>query len=261
MATLVYSTADDVSLGVAEQLKEIMGFEEDGEREGHRTFKWDDTLMVESDVMLFKADGLDRLFDGPLIFISMHASASGVGSFTAHATGNWSGSAEFGGEPMKLSVASPGTMLSVLCSIGALARGAATYEATHHGPCTEKPSLFVELGGNPGFASSGENRKTLARAIANSMESGFKPEIKTAAIGICGTHYPGKLTKLALEKGYAFGHMMPNYALNIGMLDQAVERSDTEMERAVIEWKGLNAADREKVIRRLEELGIDHERV
>ncbi|MDE1832848.1 MAG: hypothetical protein KGH58_00325, partial [Candidatus Micrarchaeota archaeon] len=122
-------------------------------------------------------------------------------------------------------------------------------------------SLFVELGGNPGFAGSLQNRKMLASAIAGALENGFEAEYDKVAIGIGGTHYPRKFTRLAVEGRYAFGHMMPNYAINTDMIASAVECSDVAVERAVVEWKSIKGPDREMVIRRLEELGIDYDRV
>ncbi|MDE1833544.1 MAG: hypothetical protein KGH58_03950, partial [Candidatus Micrarchaeota archaeon] len=237
LTTLVYSTVDPVSLGVAGELKSILGFSEEGSLGRYRQFRLDNARLLEADVPLFKADEIDGLVDGPILFISRHASAGGVGSFTAHSTGNWSASAVLGGEPMRLSAASPERMLSVLRLIGSVAVESATYEATHHGPLTRNPSLFVELGGNPSFADSLQNRKMLASAIAGALENGFEAEYDKVAIGIGGTHYPRKFTRLALEGRYAFGHMMPNYAINADMIANAVECSDVAVERAVVEWK------------------------
>ncbi|MDE1810764.1 MAG: hypothetical protein KGH66_01865 [Candidatus Micrarchaeota archaeon] len=259
--TLVYSTADSISLGGASELKGIAGFEEAGELRGHRLFKNNDASLLEVDVPLFRADMIDKIVDGTIIFLSQHKSSGGVGSFTAHSTGNWSSSAELGGEPLSLSTAAPAAMLSMLKSLGAVAPESTTYEATHHGPLAEHPSFFVEMGGNPDFAASEANRRLLATAVADAMDSGLDAEYGKVAIGIGGTHYPQKFTRLALEGRYAFGHIMPAYALNVEMIAQAVERSGEAVETAVIEWKSIKAPDRERVIKRLDELGMDHERV
>lgn len=45
------------------------------------------------------------------------------------------------------------------------------------------------------------------------------------------------------------------------MLQKAIEKSDRTAELAVIEWKGIKAADRDMIIKRLGELGLDYERV
>ncbi|HVC57915.1 MAG TPA: D-aminoacyl-tRNA deacylase [Candidatus Acidoferrales bacterium] len=259
--TLIYSTADPVSSGVAKVLKGMAEFRRDGEVEGHPRFVSETATLIEMDVPLFMAEGLDTIVEGTLVFISKHASAGGVGSFTVHPTGNWRQAADFGGEPMRLSRTSPMHMLSLLKSIGSSVPESTTYEGTHHGPLTESPSLFVELGGNPGFAASETNHRMLASAILNSMNGDFTAEYDVVAVGIGGTHYPRKFTKLALEGKYAFSHMMPNYALNADMIAQAVEMSDLVVDKAVVEWKSIKAADRELITRRLEELGIDYDRV
>ncbi|HUY70010.1 MAG TPA: D-aminoacyl-tRNA deacylase [Candidatus Baltobacteraceae bacterium] len=259
--TLVYSTADPVSSGVAKVLKGMTEFSRDGEIGGHPRFVSNMVTMIEMDVPLFMAEGIDKLVGGTIVFISKHASVGGIGSFTVHPTGNWRAAADFGGEPLRLSRSSPLHMLSLLKSLGGTVPESTTYEATHHGPLTESPSLFVELGGNPAFAASTDNHRFLASAILKSLNGDFKVEYGEVAVGIGGTHYPRKFTKLALEGKYAFGHIMPNYALAPDMIAQAVEMSDLEVEKAVVEWKSIKAADRELITRRLEELGIDYDRV
>ncbi|MGI0134033.1 MAG: D-aminoacyl-tRNA deacylase, partial [Candidatus Micrarchaeaceae archaeon] len=82
------------------------------------------------------------------------------------------------------------------------------------------------------------------------------------AVGIGGTHYPEKFTGLALKGAYAFSHIMSrHYVENVDMIGDAVERSDKRAEIAIIEWKSIKAADRERVIGKLNELGIEYERI
>jgi len=60
--------------------------------------------------------------------------------------------------------------------------------------------------------------------------------------------------------------MLPKHAIegngdNVFMLEQAVKRTKKEVEIAVIDWKSLNSETRAKVISKLNELGLDYERV
>jgi len=60
--------------------------------------------------------------------------------------------------------------------------------------------------------------------------------------------------------------MLPKYAIegngdNVFMLEQAVKRTKKDVEIAVIDWKSLNSETRAKVISKLNELGLDYERV
>lgn len=82
-----------------------------------------------------------------------------------------------------------------------------------------------------------------------------------------GLNYPRKFTELALEEGYAFSHIMPRNAIvdadgsdNTAMLWQAAERGGRLAEVGVIEWKSINADARNRVIKRLGQMGLDYER-
>ncbi len=200
--------------------------------------------------------------DGPIVFLSRHSSSKGVPSFTVHAEGNWSEDSHLGGRPKELSVSSPSRMLGALAAIGRInATGMqVTYEATHHGPMLEVPSYFVELGGDEATVSNAKFAELLAAAVADSIERGA--EYEKVAIGIGGTHYPEKFTRLGLEGRYAFGHIMSrHYAGCPDMIEKAALRSDSKTEIAVIEWKSIKAEERKRVVEELDRLGLDYERV
>ena len=100
----------------------------------------------------------------------------------------------------------------------------------------------------------------LADSVLEAVE--IKPEYKKIAVGIGSGHYAAKFTKLALKGEYAFSHMMPKYYGNeFEMLGQAVERSKPKAEVAVIEWKGLKSEARQRILAKLNSLGIDFVRV
>jgi D-aminoacyl-tRNA deacylase len=264
MAYLVCSTSDITSLNIANAVKQMVDFDESEPVGKYRHLTSDRFDMLEVDARLTETDFLDALIKTDLfVFLSRHSSATGTASFTTHAEGNWSYSAELGGKPKMLSVASPINMMAVLRAINRANATdmSVTYEATHHGPLLDTPSLFVEIGGNEETLKSANLAGTVARSVVAMTSDEYRGYGKIA-IGIGGTHYPEKFTKLALEGRYAFAHMMPRYAIeNVDMLQKAVERSDSEVELAVIEWKSIKAADRDKIVKRLEELGLDYERV
>jgi D-aminoacyl-tRNA deacylase len=206
-----------------------------------------------------------------IVFLSKHASQAGVASFTTHSLGNWGDEAKLGGKPKELSTATPLLMLQVLR--GMAAKGAEvekTYEATHHGPLMRTPCLFAELGGNERITGNEEALGEVADAVfaAATQFLDGEPEHEKVVIGIGGTHYPGKFTRLALDKGYAFSHIMPKHAItnadgtdNLGMLSQALERSSVRPEAAVLDWKSLNSSAKAETLKKLNELGLDYEKV
>ena len=264
MPCLVYSTLDVASSNIAEAVKTKMDFEETKPVGGLRHFASEHIDMVEISKGLINADSIDKVLDTNfIVFMSRHSSAKGVATFTTHAEGNWSDEAEFGGRPKSLGMASPANMLSMLCAMERIntTEIPVMYEATHHGPLLDTPSFFVELGGNEETIGNKKYADIVAESIVGMLHHSMG-EYGKVAIGIGGTHYPQKFTKLALEGRYAFAHIMPRYQIdNLDMLQKAVERSDLEVEVAAIEWKSIKTADRDRIIGRLGELGLDYERV
>ncbi|MGI0133343.1 MAG: D-aminoacyl-tRNA deacylase, partial [Candidatus Micrarchaeaceae archaeon] len=150
MPYVVYTADDVASSNIASALKDIMGFKETDAIDGRRRFMSGDTFMLETGGRLYEAEYLNEMLDTDLmVFLSRHASEKGLASFTAHSLGNWSDEARFGGRGKCLSVAAPEFMLKVLHGLKKNNSTGipVTYEATHHGPLIDTPSLFVELGG------------------------------------------------------------------------------------------------------------------
>lgn len=261
MVCLIYSKDQQTSANVASALKDLCGFAEEGGKAGIRVFRSGADRMLEIRGDIINSEDIDLISGKEVtVFLSKHSSARGIGAFTVHATGNWGGDAPFGGKPMSLSVASPAGMLSVL---GAISRNHAelnfSYEATHHGPLTSAPSFFAELGGDESSINSTKLAGVLAESVGKFLEN---PEVEydKVAIGIGGTHYPNKFTRLAVEGKYAFGHIMPKYNIHEDMLGQAVERSDLEVETAVIDWKSLNSEQKGRIVSELDRMGVGYEK-
>lgn len=264
MPYIIYSKGDAFAATAAKALREAAGFSDANDIKGMKHYVSGKIGMLELDEGLVYSDWLDDLGTDYIVFISRHSSAKGVISFTAHAEGNWNDKSDLGGRPHALGMASPGLMLSFLRPMKKFSGNiGVVYEATHHGPLLNTPSCFVELG--PDAKINVNDRKELLNRLSRGIyamlyDSGA--EYGKVAIGIGGMHYASKFTKYALEGTYAFSHIMPKYYVGqIGMLRQAVERSDVKPEIAVIEWKSINSASRNKILAKLEELGMDYEKV
>ncbi|MGC8676394.1 MAG: D-aminoacyl-tRNA deacylase [Candidatus Micrarchaeia archaeon] len=263
---IIFNEADEASKNIADYLRENAEFAED--LHGVLYSEELDAALVRSETELINAEFVDTLGLDAAYMLSKHVSAAGVGSFTTHATGNWNGEAKLGGKPHALSVAAPIEMLTVLQKASKAADKntiEVTYEATHHGPLLNTPSLFVEIGGNENTIASKELAGMLGASLLDSLRK--KAEYSKIVIGIGSNHYPRKFSELAKNKGYAFAHIMPKYALynaddssNIFMLEQAFKRSKPEPEIAVIDWHSFNANERQEIIKKLNEIGSDYER-
>ncbi len=217
--------------------------------------------IVKQESDLTKAELPDNVSE-PAIFLSKHVSGMGIPSLTVHSEGNWSDKAELGGMPHKLSMASPVEMLGVLIQMSNANVPSinVTYEATHHGPFTRKRSFFAEVGGNADIISNPDLAGMLAEMVMTSLAK--ETNFNKVVVGIGGNHYSKRFTKIAIDKGYAFAHIMPRYYINeTQMLSQAFEMSYPRPELAVIEWKSMNATERNEIIKELNVIGIDYERI
>lgn len=172
---------------------------------------------------------LDRRLPGtlreaglPLVFPSIHRSERGVRCFTAHALGNV-GAAEVGGEAGVLGVSAPRLMTAALRRLHEEGRRLslpATFEATHHGPALELPSMFVEIGSADDAEPPGEAVAALAEVLLELSEDGRD----RVAVGIGGGHYAPHFTDLALKRQWAFGHLLARHAV-AGVERELLERA------------------------------------
>ncbi len=267
MIAILYSPKDAVSSNAAEALISSMDLEESGEG----IHSSGGIMLRRMEAGLTGAAEADRFGADLVIFMSRHSSSSGIPALTVHSLGNWGPEARLGGIPRTLSMSAPSAMLEMLRRFSRSGLGVAkTYEATHHGPALSTPSFFAEFGGDDALAVNKLIASELGGMVyeAADMISRRKPECSKVVIGIGSNHYPRKFTRLALEKGYAFSHIMPKHAIvngdgsnNISMIGQAIKMSSEKVESAAIEWKSLSSAMRSDIIKELDGIGIGYERI
>ncbi|MGC8710253.1 MAG: D-aminoacyl-tRNA deacylase [Candidatus Micrarchaeia archaeon] len=269
MIGIVYSTLDEASLNMAEYIKSEHGFSE-GKFNGRDCFTDGRFCIYKTEKLLVELEEADAYGLELIYFLSKHSSSKGIAALTAHATGNWTKEAKLGGKPYQLSVSAPVEMHAILKGLKNMGLEGVdvSYEATHHGPLIKTPSMFVEIGGNAETVGDVEIAAKVGEVVYKSVSGNLEEHFDKIAIGIGGTHYPRKFSDMALNKGYAFAHIMAKYAIEVGdtannfyMIKQAFERSKEKPEIAVIDWKSMNGRIRDKVINELKEIGIDYERV
>jgi D-aminoacyl-tRNA deacylase len=202
-----------------------------------------------------------------VVFVSRHSSTSGTPTLSVHTPGNF-GAAELGGLPKQVSVAPAAAMRDALKALAYFKEGLkleyeVSYECTHHGPSLDVPTMFVELG------SSAEQWRDLkaAEAVAHAAMSAiskFGASENAAVLGIGGTHYNQRFTRMALDGAAVFGHMIPKYAVpcvDAEMLRQCVEKTLEKVDCAVLDWKGIKSADKPQLLKALEEVGLPYKKV
>lgn len=201
-----------------------------------------------------------------IIFVSRHSSLSKIPTLSVHTPGNLTNEAKFGGLPKRVSVSPASTMKDTLQHMGRMndemrLEYKVSYECTHHGPSLDIPTMFAELGSSPKQWRDLKAAEIVARAVVHSVQ---ERSTYPAALGVGGPHYNEKLTRIALSTSMAFGHIIPKYTTHLidaSVVRQCVERTKEKVKSAVIDWKGIRAADRDRIVTVLRDMDIEIERV
>jgi D-aminoacyl-tRNA deacylase len=266
----IASTKDTAGMNIAKQLLDHHSFEKLSET-FHDSPVYSKKLHGKETKLLFvNTEIVDTQFLGDqfkpqlMIFLSRHSSAKGIPTLSVHTPGNLS-DAKFGGKPRTVSISPANAMKNALMEMAKLADKRqldyeVSYECTHHGPSLDVPAMFVELGSSP------EQWKdiTAAEVVADAAVAAVSGcSGCSVALGIGGPHYNKKFTKMALTDQWAFGHMIPKYALaeiDSEVLRQCVERTLEPVDSVVLDWKGIKGEYKPKIVAALDELGLASER-
>ncbi len=136
-----------------------------------------------------------------------------------------------------------------------------TMEATHHGPLTDTPIAFIEIGSNETSWRDSEAVKALAFAIEHAIaayEEKVKKPIRIFA-GVGGGHYARKFTEINLTDSIAIGHIASKHVLELldeKKLKELVVRSFPKAEGIIIDWKGVPGRYRAQIIETAKKAGI-----
>jgi D-aminoacyl-tRNA deacylase len=247
---IIYSNKDIAGRAIARKLKESgVAF---------------DMLEVDSE-LIYCDEEIEDVRSDYLIFISKHKSESAMPCFTVHTPGNWT-KAEKGGKEKTLCKAKPSAMKTIAMNIAKHVDipklGWPFYlECTHHGPFTEIPCFFVEIGSSEKEWGNELAAKIVADAIIGHT---FKPYKWPVAMGVGGGHYCPKFTKYELAgatetNAWAFSQILPGYhvdAIDFETFKHGLESSFEKVEKILLDWKGLKADGRNKIISFSEQLGV-----
>lgn len=182
MVTLVVATTlDPASINPAKALLTMPGWHHPGpEFDGLRSFINGDKLrLLEHDNSIIAEDDLDQRWEkatgetvDEIIFLSKHTAVSNLPALTVHPIGiphlKEGDEVPQGGRPGWAAPPSPriGQWLILLKKIAQshnlIPEFEITLEATHHGPVTSKPTMFIEIGSTEDYWK----REDAARVIA-----------------------------------------------------------------------------------------------
>lgn len=257
---LVVNRSDNASTNIRDRLLEGGEWVDTGSRfRGHPMHQRGYDVMVEVDGPTIHDEALSadlRALNWPIgavWFLSRHRAASGQPSLTVHPIGN-PGEAPFGGRPGAFSPAAARDM-------GALLRRLAhhrdaqelphdvSFEATHHGPFMDLPSLFVEIGSDEAWYDDVPSGRALAGAVTDVLDGdGFIDA--PIQVGVGGGHYVPRMNDLALSGDADFGHMLAAYAIDAeadGAVLRAAIAATPDCEGVYVHKKGLKGPQRQAV--------------
>jgi D-aminoacyl-tRNA deacylase len=136
-----------------------------------------------------------------------------------------------------------------------------SYECTHHGPSLDSPAMFIELGSSLNQWNDVKAAKVVADAAVAAISN---PISSSVVLGIGGPHYNRKFTNMALNDQYAFGHIIPKYALSTlypEILKKCIKRTIEPVDSVILDWKGIKSEQKGKLNTILDDLDIDIKKV
>ncbi|PIO00115.1 hypothetical protein COT72_03065 [archaeon CG10_big_fil_rev_8_21_14_0_10_43_11] len=246
MRVIVIAEKNVVGNAVGNILKEKYGFVSAPKLYGFETYQNGNNYMIISKTDVLHVSGLD--FEAELfIFPSTHRSQAKKPLFSAHCTGLFSDDKSHGGKACTLSGANSAAIRFALhklreynpdpaCDVG--------LEVTHHGPYTQSPSIFVEVGGSKKEWEWQKGREIITQVCYELLTAPLKCE--HSAIGFGGSHYANKHTKAILDSIYAVGHICPKYAiskLTDELVQQMVEKTVPRPSVALFDKKSTKRKD------------------
>lgn len=257
MATILFSSLIDGSREIAERMME-KGF-----KEKEDCWEWKGHKLIDTKVKVILEVPVEKIKDEYVIVASPHKSEANLKSLTVHVPGNW-GSADFGGKERTLSFSYPSKMLDILLKMNELNEEyglgfRVNYEVDHHGPTTDIPIMFAEIGSSKEEWKNKEAADVVAESIIHTLESKKKYRVK---IGAGGGHYAPLFTQISLKEKIGFAHILPKYRadeVDFETIKQAKEKSVEKVEGIIIDKKGLTKEQREKIKKWSEVLGLEIE--
>jgi len=210
-------------------------------------------------------DNSDNLDAKILIFATWHKSKSGEKTLTVHPTGNYD-EANYGGLSKQFSKVPAILFKEMYNKLSENAKNSifeASMEATHHGPKTEKPSLFIEIGSLESEWKNKDAGNIIAKTIYESI-SDYNEAKCEVAIGIGGMHYCNNFNKIMTQTDIAISHMCPKYNvkfLNKEMINDMITATYENVSFLLLDWKGLSGEEKAHLKPILEILNIEWKKV
>lgn len=235
---MVSTTIDPASIGPASTLLAMSGWQPGITFEGIKGFMNGDVRLIQHDNSIIKEDHLENRWENAsgevvdeLIFLSRHTAASNRPSLTVHPIGvphlKDGDEPPQGGRPGWAAPPNPriASWLKLLKKIskshGLIPEFEITLEATHHGPETDKPAMFVEIGSTEEHWGREDAARVIAQLLWEGLGLGGGTPIgnwsrngnNKVLLGIGGGHYVPRHMDIILKDDVWVGHLLSGYSL------------------------------------------------
>jgi len=228
-----------------------------------------DFYLVDDEIIYTKNLDLEKInqYDF-IIFASRHKSEQQEKTISIHAPGNFR-NAQYGGESGKVCKTSAFFQKQLFEKLNKTAREhdltryKITLECTHHGPLIDKPCVFVEIGSTEFEWTDRKAGFVVAKTIKDFIHE-FKPNpYNEIAIGIGGPHYCPNFNKIQLNSNVAISHVISqyNFPLTEEMVREAIDKTEEEIDFAILDWKGLGTSEqRQEILNILDKLYVRYKK-
>jgi len=269
--TLVASEKDLASITMIEYLKNNKGFStidtynesvvlQSKEYKNVKLFICNKSLLHLEDldeISIWKSSDIQSY-----VFLSKHASKSGIPTLTCHSAGNYADN-PYGGNSREIALSYPHLQKQYLRNITNVKSVIPNYdiviESTHHGPTSlKKPVLFIEIGSTEKQWTDTNAASIVCDCILNVIESDSKP-CRKVGIGLGGTHYPMKFNKLLLNSEFCLAAIATKYdlrSIDEEMLRQMIFKSIEKVTHVIVDWKGLGK-EKDRIMCLVADTGLD----
>ncbi|XP_031260591.1 D-aminoacyl-tRNA deacylase [Pistacia vera] len=262
MVTLIVATTiDPASINPATALLSMPGWHPGPSFQELKSFANQQVRLLQHDKGIVVEDDLDNRWEeatgevvNDVIFLSKHTAVSNRPALTVHPIGvphlREGEVTPQGGRPGWAAPPNPriGPWLRLLKKIAQshnlVPEFEITLEGTHHGPVTNKPTMFVEIGSTEEYWRRQDAAQVIALLIWEGLGLGEGAAIgnwsrengkNKVLLGIGGGHYAPRHMDIALKDDVWVGHLLSGYSLP--MEDPNQSKADTVAKDIGGTWK------------------------
>ncbi|KAM7269915.1 hypothetical protein ACFE04_029129 [Oxalis oulophora] len=218
-----------------------------------RVLQHDKSIVVEDNLDLRWEEATGESVD-EIIFLSKHVAASNKPALTIHPIGvphlREGDALPSGGKAGWAALPNPrmGSWLRLLKKIATshnlVPEFEITLEATHHGPITNKPTMFIEIGSTTEYWKRQDAAQVIAQLIWEGLGLGGGTAVgnwscesnkNKVLLGIGGGHYAPRHMDIVMKDNVWVGHLLSGYSMPM----EDPSQSKTDSSESVIggTWK------------------------